>query len=1335
MSNEKHLAYIGELAVTLGIGLAVAAPVGVAAAAPADNDSGTSSSVGSSDGTSAHSGSADRTSHRDSQSSTSNRNSNDRTSDNSHSNSSTSDNSTSDSPSNRNSNDRTSDSSDSNSTRDGSHSSGIGPATGQSTDDTTNESAPNIDTSRTAPDASTAPAGSSGQTVDGGTPAPDAVADGAGSAGPDAAIAGQAAIDNTAVDNTGTGNAQSAGPAERADSSGLNSLAPSAPAPAPTSDSRADTDGTNTAGAGGPESMTAVGADQASTESDTRAGTEPSPAAVATNPAMRGPAPNAQAALAGLPGPAGIRVPPGAAGLFGLPGASPAAGATLDAPTALSSTALSRQAHGSEAVQTIAAAVPTPSEAAETASRVVSSILGAVGLSPHLSNDPLAPIESPTFVALAAAWCRRQETAVTTDANRGLAAAQVTTSQPVESFGDPAADATAFGSDLSAGRTMATAFGSDLSAGTTLAVTAATGPVVGAPDRTTGKVSGTIDPAGSQLGYAITGQPSRGSAAVDATGTFTYTPTSAARQAAALDPSADYDSFIVTVTSGQTSTPVTVQVPVSAARMQLTQSPAAVGSGPAGAAFAKTNAYVANPGSRSVSVLDSNNTVIRTVTVGIGTSPTAVAAKTDGSQVYVTNSGSGNLSVIDTGTNTVVKTVTFGTGTTPNAVAVNPKSSRAYVTLGGTGKVAVIDTANNTVVKTVTIGTGTAPNAVAVNPAGTRAYVTLGGTGKVAVIDTTNNTVLTTVNIGTGTSPNAVAVNPTGTRAYVTLGGTGKVAVIDTVSNTVAKTVAVGARPTAVSFSSDGSAAYVVTDSDRLWVIDTATGAVVSDIGIDTSPEAGAHSIVKNADGTRWLVTDAADGRALALSLTQVNSAPSAASTVGTPRASDGAVTITIPPDPDGDPVTVTYASPASGSVVTAGVGAFVYTPTQATRDLARQTPGAHTDTVTLTVGDGQYVTNVAVTVPISPAAATGTFTVDSRETAVGSGPSEAVLAGDRLYVVSDEGSVSVIDRNSGQVVGSSIAVDWASSNIAASPLVNRVYVNSPYTGTVSVIDTTTGTVVDTLLLPTDPEFQGMSLAQEMAVNAAGTRLYTSGEDGTVSVIDTATNTVVISRPLGTFTDLAVSKDGSRLYGTNGAAVTVIDTQSMTAIRTVSVGPAWDLTRSSSEFTDVTSSVAVNATGTRAYATYHVSTVELASGGYSNGSFIQDSTGRLWRVTGGYEVVAVIDVDRSSANYGTQLAAVRLPEGAQNVAISADGRLLYVSGADGRTVSVVDASNYAVLGTFVTDPDSSTSEFYGPYRSLIVDPGTGTLYVTDYADAAVYAVTGAPGGQPAVVSV
>ncbi|TQC42589.1 hypothetical protein EEB14_48030 [Rhodococcus sp. WS4] len=1287
MNNDKHLKHLGELAVALGIGLAVA-PAGMAVAAPSVGDSSTSSSSNSSDQTSSDGRSTDRSTDGTSSDGTSSGASGtDSDSSSGRSGSSTTGDSNTDSQSTSGTDSQSTSGTDSQSTS-GTDSQSTSGTDTQSTTGTESTSATSNDdmngSGATTPDTATAP--------DPTTPDSSSTADGGGM--PDSGT--------TADESEQVGSSSATTAPDTIDESGA-AIAPADRPPARAVTERSDSSASSTPAQGHDRAPagSAIAPNPPTTPVTGSSGTALDPPAAAEDPAARGPVPAAPAAI-----------PEAVPATATAPGIT-----TIDGTTAPTRRVPDTRADAPQlGTQALAPSLPAP--AVDVASSVVSKVLGALGLRPFLSNDPQVPIESPTFWALAAAWCRRQEKAITTDASRALAAAPVTTSEPIESFAGTRTSPVATSEPIESFAVARTA-----STGTSSASTA--GPIVGAPDRSTGSVLGSINASGSQLGYTVTGPPSGGTVTVDATGGFTYTPTQVARQVAALDPSADYDSFTVTVTSGQSSTPVIVRVPVSAARMQVAQS-TTVGSNPSGAVFAGTRTYVANQGSKSVSVLDAGNAVVGSVPVG--TSPTGVAANPAGTRVYVTNSGSGNVSVINTATNTVVATVK--TGTTPNAVAVNPAGTRAYVTNSGSGNVSVINTATNTVV--ATIGVGTAPNAVAVNPAGTRVYVTNSGSGNVSVINTATNTVVAT--IGVGTTPNAVAVNPTGTRVYVTNSGSNTVSVIDTATNSVVGTVAVGSRPTSVRVTPDGSAAYVVSDPDTLTVIDTRTNTVVSTLSIDSAAESGAHSIALSADGSRMLITDAADGRVRALTLAFVNSAPTASWTAGAPRTSDGAVVVTLAPtDPDGDPVTFTNTGPgpASGSVISDG-STFTYTPTAAARDLALQTPGEDADHFTIALADGQAVTNIVVTVPVTPAPAAGVFDIDSTSIPAGGSPTGAVLVGDRLYVVSEDGFVQVVDRDTNTVVGAPIAVDWASSNIAAAPAVDRVYVNSPYTGTISVIDTSTGTVVDTIWLPTSPDYQGYSLAQELAVSPDGTRLYASGEDGTVSVIDTATNDVITSQPLGYFTDLAVSEDGRRLYGTSGASVTVIDTESMTRTAEVTIGPVWDLTRSSSEFTDVTSSVAVNADGTRAYATYHVSTVELASGG-GTGSFITDNTGRLWRVTGGYEVVTVIDVDRTSTTYGTQLATVRLPEGAQDVAISADGDLLYVSGADGRTVSVVDTSTYAVLGTFVTDPDGSTSGSYGPYRFLLVDPDGGTLYVTDYADGAVYAVTGAPGGAPAAV--
>lgn len=215
-----------------------------------------------------------------------------------------------------------------------------------------------------------------------------------------------------------------------------------------------------------------------------------------------------------------------------------------------------------------------------------------------------------------------------------------------------------------------------------------------------------------------------------------------------------------------------------------------------------TRAYVTNGGSNSVSVIDTaSNTVVATVPVGNG--PLGVAVDPGGTRVYVANNNSGTLSVINTTSNTVIATVSVGSFAT--GVAVNPAGTRVYVTsdvtstFSGSGRVSVIETGPYTVIATVTT-TGRLPAGVAINRDGTRVYVADSGSGfgsfyGVSVLDTASNTVIATVPVGR--QPYGVAVNPTGTRVYVANNLDNNVSVIDTATNTVIDTVAVGTWPLA----------------------------------------------------------------------------------------------------------------------------------------------------------------------------------------------------------------------------------------------------------------------------------------------------------------------------------------------------------------------------------------------------------------------------------------------------------------------------------------------------------------------------------------------------------
>lgn len=125
-------------------------------------------------------------------------------------------------------------------------------------------------------------------------------------------------------------------------------------------------------------------------------------------------------------------------------------------------------------------------------------------------------------------------------------------------------------------------------------------------------------------------------------------------------------------------------------------------------------------------------------------------------------------------------------------------------------------------------------------------------------------------------------------------------------------------------------------------------------------------------------------------------------------------------------------------------------------------------------------------------------------------------------------------------------------------------------------------------------------------------------------------------------------------------------------------------------------------------------------------------------VTGGYSAVAVIDTDPMSANYNKQIATVIVPFGVHDVAVSPDSSRVYVTSGDGKTVTVINTTNNALVGTFTTDQTASAGraiylpdESYPLYtvaaftRYITMGPN-GTLYISDYTDGTLYAVnTGA----------
>jgi YVTN family beta-propeller protein len=223
---------------------------------------------------------------------------------------------------------------------------------------------------------------------------------------------------------------------------------------------------------------------------------------------------------------------------------------------------------------------------------------------------------------------------------------------------------------------------------------------------------------------------------------------------------------------------------------------------------------------------------ISTVSTG-GTTPASPAITPDGKYIYVPNSDSNNVGVIDVENESLLTTIPVGVK--PWCAVVIPDGKKVYVTNRDDNSVSVIDTETNSVVKTISLGEKEKPPGkpwegpwgLAANPSSTKVYVVNSLLDSVAVIDTASDTVIKSISVNE--KPHWAAVTPDGKKVYVTSEGVfggGSISIIDTGTDTVKFTISMSDHPMAVCAHPDGSSVYVfVICKDRVnaYLIDVST--------------------------------------------------------------------------------------------------------------------------------------------------------------------------------------------------------------------------------------------------------------------------------------------------------------------------------------------------------------------------------------------------------------------------------------------------------------------------------------------------------------------------------
>jgi YVTN family beta-propeller protein len=254
-----------------------------------------------------------------------------------------------------------------------------------------------------------------------------------------------------------------------------------------------------------------------------------------------------------------------------------------------------------------------------------------------------------------------------------------------------------------------------------------------------------------------------------------------------------------------------------------------VGMNPYAAVYdkAKGEVFVSNIGSNNVTVInDTSNRVLANIPVGV--EPYQMAYDPAAGEIFVTNSGSSNVSVIDDTTNSVVANINVDY--LPQGIAYD--SGRGEVFVGDNSNVNVISTSTDKVVATLAVGDRIV--GLAYDSAQGEIFVSNNYGFNVNVINDTSDSVVAT--IGIGYYPQWIVYDRANSEIFVANMYSNSVSVINVTTNTVVATVSVVSDPIGVAYDRGAGEVFVTGfDSEQLSVISVATNTVVTTFSAGTT--------------------------------------------------------------------------------------------------------------------------------------------------------------------------------------------------------------------------------------------------------------------------------------------------------------------------------------------------------------------------------------------------------------------------------------------------------------------------------------------------------------------
>jgi YVTN family beta-propeller protein len=497
-----------------------------------------------------------------------------------------------------------------------------------------------------------------------------------------------------------------------------------------------------------------------------------------------------------------------------------------------------------------------------------------------------------------------------------------------------------------------------------------------------------------------------------------------------------------------------------------------------------------------------------------GLYPHAVAVFETAGRVYVTNTGTCDISVVDALMQTEIATIPVGDS--PVAVCVNPSTALIYVANKYDGDVTVIDALTSTPVDTIEVGAY--PYDICTNPVTNRIYVANLSDWTVSVIDGLTSQVIDTIPVGA--YPAGICVNDVTNIIYVSERDDNSVAVIDGLTNRVVCRVPVGTSPRKLCADPDRNLVFVVNNGTRnIYMIDGLMATVIDSVKVGRSPVGG---IAADATSDRIYVTNyesddvsVVDGDSLKVAATvRLGWFPYE-------TAVDGQTGKWFVTNRFGNNVACRERH-SSDPVWNAAVD---YSP-------GPVCVCSYDSPVTV---DRLYVTlpdlNRVVSVEVATGSAIDTVRVDDTPQGVCFN-----AATDRLYVVNNgSNNVSVIAGSTGDLIDT-VPLAYAPLDVGVNEVTNIVYVTT-WMGMLYKVDGFTGVVLDSV------ELHGFCEPNHVAVNDITNKVYVGALNcNAVWIVDGSSLLTERSLLLYTVPDgIAVNRQIGHTYVCVGESLVVIE--------------------------------------------------------------------------------------------------------------------------------------------------------------------------------------------------